>query len=154
LGTYSFVNACNSFIMYYVTVKFLIKIDGRKLILFGGLLLFLSVSFIIFHVSYINFILYAVCTSIAYPLVLVPYNSLIYDVIGQSKNVHTHRVEYIVVKEWFLYMGRATSIFVFIVVIILFHPIISIPFFLIFSVSGYIFIYLCTINIKMNKKYK
>lgn len=141
LGTYGLVNSSISFTMYILVAKFLKKLDRKKLILFGGILLFISVFFILFDITYTKFILYAICISIAYPILLVPYNSLTYDVIGQGENVLHHRIEYIVVREWFLNIGRITSVICFIITIIIWPAEKSIPIFLVIAGAGHFMIY-------------
>ncbi|MCB7358085.1 hypothetical protein LI046_28185, partial [Enterocloster bolteae] len=68
----------------------------------GGILLFTSVFLIIFHVSYPIFLVYSALIAFAYPVVLVPFISTSYDVIGQGWQAREMRIEYIVVKELFL----------------------------------------------------
>ena len=57
--------------------------------------------------------MYAVAIAIGYPLLLVPYVSLTYDVIGHARYARKARIEYIVVRELFLNAGRICSIVFF-----------------------------------------
>ena len=43
--------------------------------------------------------------AIAYPILLVPYISITYDVIGRAWNAAEMRVEYIVVREIYIHFG-------------------------------------------------
>lgn len=153
LGTYGFINSLVSFIMYYVAARYIKKENRKKAILLGGILLFFSVALITFRLTYMNFLLYAVFISIAYPILLVPYSSMTYDVIGHAKNVRMHRVEYIVVREWFLHGGRITSVVAFLITINLFDASKSIPIFLLIAGTGHALIYpnIKNIDIKEQK---
>ena len=55
--------------------------------------------------------------AVAYPLLLVPYISITYDVIGRGWKAAEMRVEYIVVREIYLNAGRIFSILLFLVMI-------------------------------------
>lgn len=79
----------------------------------GGLVLFGALFLILFHMTYVTLLLYAVAIAIGYPILLVPYSSLTYDVIGKARYARKARIEYIVVREVFLNIGRIVSILVF-----------------------------------------
>lgn len=67
----------------------------------GGLILFGALFLILFHMTYVTLLLYAVAIAIGYPILLVPYSSLTYDVIGKARYARKARIEYIVVREVF-----------------------------------------------------
>src|SRR5699024_172072 len=79
-----------------------------------------SIYIILFDISYTQLMIYAALIGIAYPVVNVPYASLTYDVIGKARKAKELRVEYIVVRELFVNIGRVTSIVIFLIAIILF----------------------------------
>lgn len=141
LGTYAFVNSAVSFITYSLASRFIKKQYRKKAILFGGLLLFSSVFLIIFKVTYSIFLLYSAIIAFAYPIVLVPFLSTSYDVIGMGWQAKEMRIEYIVVKELFLNGGRACSILIFLISILQFPVKTVLPFLLVILGSGYLFIY-------------
>ncbi|ANB56635.1 major Facilitator Superfamily protein [Anoxybacillus sp. B7M1] len=121
LGKFGFVNSLTSFVAYYVASR-LIKPSYRKLaILCGGLLLYAAIFLIVFDPSYMRLMLYAVAIAIAYPILLVPYSSLTFDVIGKSWGSADRRIEYIVVRELFLNAGRIVSILAFLFTITFFN---------------------------------
>ncbi len=151
IGTYGFINSLVSFLMYYVAARFIKKTKRKKAILLGGILLSLSVALIAFQLTYLNFMLYAVFISIAYPILLVPYGSMTFDVIGHAKNVNAHRVEYIVVREWYLHAGRIVSVIAFMLTISFFDPTRSIPVFLLVAGAGHALIYPSIKNIHLKK---
>ncbi|CAM5564724.1 hypothetical protein [Bacillus safensis FO-36b] [Bacillus safensis subsp. safensis] len=79
----------------------------------GGLILYGALFLIVFHLSYVSLLMYAVAIAIGYPLLLVSYVSLTYDVIGHARYARKARIEYIVVRELFLNAGRICSIVLF-----------------------------------------
>ena len=97
LGTYGLINSGISFLAYYFVSRMLKKQYRKKAILFGGLLLFFAIFLIVFDPSYTRLLLYAALIAVAYPLLLVPYASMTYDVIGRGWKAAEMRIEYIVV---------------------------------------------------------
>jgi MFS transporter, YQGE family, putative transporter len=142
LGTYGLINSGISFLAYYFVSRMLKKQYRKKAILFGGLLLFFAIFLIVFDPSYTRLLLYAALIAVAYPLLLVPYASMTYDVIGRGWKAAEMRIEYIVVRELFLNMGRIFSIVLFLVAITLFKEEKIIPVLLVILGSGHTLIYL------------
>ncbi|KAF0994496.1 MFS transporter [Geobacillus sp. TFV-3] len=120
LGKFGLVNSFTSFVAYYAVSRLIKREYRMKAILLGGALLYGAIFLIVFHPTYPRLILYAITIAIAYPLLLVPYSSLTFDVIGKSWKSAEARVEYIVVRELFLNAGRVTSIFAFLTAVALF----------------------------------
>ncbi|MDQ0414492.1 MFS transporter [Mesobacillus stamsii] len=147
LGTYGLVNSGISFLAYYFVSRTLKKEYRKQAILVGGLILFFAIFLLIFELSYSRLLLYAALIAIAYPLLLVPYSSMTYDVIGRGWKAAEMRVEYIVVRELFLNLGRAASILLFLLAIHLFSEKQAIPFLLVLLGSGHTLIYLFIRNI-------
>lgn len=141
LGKFGLVNSAVAFVCYYLATRLITKKMRKKSILAGGILLYASIFLLIFDLSYSKLIMYAVAIAIAYPMLLVPYVSLTYDVIGRSWNAAEARIEYIVVRELFLNLGRITSILLFIVSVTMFDEKQSIPILLAIIGSGHTFIY-------------
>jgi MFS transporter, YQGE family, putative transporter len=152
LGAFGLVNSAVAFVCYYVVSRFIKKEQRLKSILIGGLILYFSVTFIIFDISYIRLIMYAATIAIAYPLLLVPYISITYDVIGQAKDIKVRRIEYIVVRELFLNAGRIVSILLFIAAVSFFNEKQSVPVLLALIGSGHTFIYWFVKQIEISPK--
>ncbi len=137
LGTFGLINSGLAFIAYWLAGR-LIKNDKRKkAMLLGGLLLYLSVFLIAFKMTYPRLLIYAAAIAIAYPIMLVPYFSMTYDVIGKSWKAAEMRIEYIVVKELFLNSGRFVSVSAFIAAILFFDEQKSIPILLLIIGAGH-----------------
>jgi YQGE family putative transporter len=79
--------------------------------------------------------------AVAYPLLLVPYSSTTYDVIGSGWKAAEMRIEYIVVREIFLNIGRIASILAFLAAVTWFNEEDSIPILLFFLGAGHLLIY-------------
>ncbi|TYR82400.1 MFS transporter [Priestia megaterium] len=147
LGTFGLINSAVAFVAYYVASRFIKQKTRLKFILAGGILLYGSVFLITFDISYPKLIVYAVCIAIGYPILLVPYMSLTYDVIGRAKDIISKRIEYIVVREVFLNTGRIVSILSFLIAVSFFDEQKSISVLLTIIGAGHICIYLCVRNI-------
>ncbi|WP_226646775.1 MFS transporter [Mesobacillus subterraneus] len=142
LGTYGLINSGISFLAYYFVSRMLKKEYRKKAILVGGILLFLAIFLIVFQVTYFRLLLYAALIAVAYPLLLVPYVSMTYDVIGRGWKAAEMRIEYVVVRELFLNLGRVSSILLFLASIRIFNEEQAIPILLIILGSGHTLIYL------------
>jgi MFS transporter, YQGE family, putative transporter len=152
LGTFGLVQSAVSFTGYFIVTR-IIKPQYRKRFIFiGGLILFLALGFILFNLTFTKLMIYGVIVAIAYPLILIPYGSLTYDVIGHSWKAGEMRIEYIVVRELFLNLGRIVSILLFITSITLFDEKQSIPYLLPIIGVGHFLIYFCVRNITFKPK--
>ncbi|WP_043933891.1 MFS transporter [Bacillus sp. EB01] len=141
LGTFGLINSGVSFLAYYFASRLIKKQRRKKAILLGGLILFASVFLLVYQVNFQKMLLYGSVIAIAYPILLVPYMSITYDVIGRSRNAAEMRIEYIVVREVFLNIGRIVSILVFLAGITLFDWQESIPILLVILGAGHACIY-------------
>jgi MFS transporter, YQGE family, putative transporter len=142
LGTFGLLNSGISFVAYYFASRLIKKSYRKKAILIGGLILYASVLLIVWDVNYAKLLIYAAMIAVAYPLLLVPYMSTTYDVIGGGWKAAEMRIEYIVVREIFLNIGRIVSILAFLGAVTLFNEEKSIPILLLFLGAGHSLIYL------------
>ncbi|MDR6998760.1 MFS transporter [Neobacillus niacini] len=141
LGTYGLLNSGISFIAYYFASRLIKKRARKKAILIGGILLYLAILLIVWDVNFVKLLIYAATIAIAYPLLLVPYISTTYDVIGTGWKAAEMRIEYIVVREIFLNAGRVVSILLFLAAITWFNEKNSIPILLLILGAGHTCIY-------------
>ncbi|MCT1903905.1 MFS transporter [Oceanobacillus sojae] len=147
LGVFNLFLSGLSIVFYFVALKWIKPYLRKKAILFGGILLFASIFIIIFEMSLFWLIIYAVIIGIAFPILTVPYESLTYDVIGRARMVEERRVEYIIVREIYLNLGRIASVMVFIFGMFLFPHDMIIPILLVIFGAGHAIIYFCIRNI-------
>jgi len=149
LGTFGLINSCLQFLGYTLVARY-IKIKHRQRSIFlGGLLLYAAVFLFIFEVTYPRMLLYAATIAIAYPLLLVPYNSMTYDVIGRAWKAAEARIEYVVVLEIFTNAGRVASILLFIAAVTFFNSQVSIRVLMLVIGAGHLCISLFTRNIRI-----
>jgi MFS transporter, YQGE family, putative transporter len=149
LGTFGFVQSVVSFIGYYIVSHYLKPWHRKKGIFAGGLLLFISPFMLLLPLTFTLLIVYGISVSIAYPLLLVPYVSLTYDIIGKCRGIYEKRIEYIVVREFFLNAGRIVSILTFLIVINLLSEERGIPLLLPILGAGHFLIYFCLRNVSV-----
>ena len=97
---------------------------------------------IAFDVTFTRLLIYAAVIAVAYPLLLVPYLSITYDVIGRGWKAAEMRVEYIVVREIYLNAGRIFSILLFLVMINIMDAKQGLPILFLILGAGHSLIYL------------
>ncbi|MFC5713385.1 MFS transporter [Thalassorhabdus alkalitolerans] len=141
LGTYGLITSSISFFCYYFVSRLIKKEYRKKGIFIGGLFLYAAIFLIIPEPSFTRLIIYGIIISAAYPLLLVPYVSLTYDVIGRAWNAAKMRVEYLLVREFFVNGGRITSIAVFLIAVSLWEAQQVIPWLLAVFGAGHFAMY-------------
>lgn len=141
LGTYGLVVSAVSFIFYYITGRFLPKKHRKRAIFAGGIILYAALVLIVFDLSFARLLTYGIVISIAYPILLVPYVSLTYDVIGSAWKAREMRIEYIVIRELYLNAGRILSILLLMGLILLFGEEKGVPVALVLLGGGHFVIY-------------
>ncbi|QKY69468.1 MFS transporter [Lentibacillus sp. CBA3610] len=147
LGVFNLFLSGLSFVFYFIVTKWVKPSLRKKAILTGALILYFSIYIILFNISYVQLMIYAALIGLAYPIVNVPYASLTYDVIGKAWKAKELRVEYIVVRELFVDVGRVLSIGIFIIAVTLFPAETIIPYLLAVFGLGHLFIYVFVKNI-------
>lgn len=150
IGTFSLLMSFTQFIMYYLVSRFVSEKYRKTAILLGGIILYLSIYIIVFQLTYFALMIYAVVISIAYPLLLVPYQSITYDVIGQAHQAAERRVEYIVFREVFVNVGRMVSIAVLILCVSVFQEE-SIRYVMMIFGAGHLIVYFFIRNVSFRK---
>lgn len=150
LGSFGLINSGIGLIVYFIASQFIKKQYRNRFMLIGGCGLFISIFLLIYDVSYVKLLIYGASIALFYPLLLIPYVSLTYDVIGSGWKAAEMRVEYIVVRELYLNGGRALSILVFLLAISLFNIKTVMPYILVLLGSGHLLIYWFVKNIKLD----
>lgn len=141
LGMFHFVLNIFSFIFYLIVLK-VVRLDKRKHAIFlGAFLLAFAVWLILFEISFTRILLYAVVIGIAYPILLVPFNSLSFDVIGKGFEAKNLRIEYIILLEIFTHIGKIAAVLFFLILYTSVQSFDPIPLILAICSSAYVFIY-------------
>ncbi|MEI5905833.1 MFS transporter [Bacillus spongiae] len=141
IGTFGLINSAIAFVAYYIASRVIKKSERKKAIFLGGLLLYASIFLLVFDLTYTKLLIYAALIAVAYPVMLVPYVSMTYDVIGKGWKAAEMRIEYIVVRELFLNAGRIVSILSFLVSVQFFQQEKSLPILLLILGAGHFCIY-------------
>lgn len=149
LGTFNLFLSGLSALLYFVTTKYIKPAMRKKAILLGAILLYFSIYTILFHINFTLLIVYAVIIGIAFPIINVPYASMTYDVIGKAWKAGELRVEYIVVREVFVNLGRLSSVLTFLLAITFFDDEKAIPILLVIFGAGHLVVYLFIRNINI-----
>lgn len=141
IGTYGLIASAVSFVCYYLVGRFIKPTFRKKAILFGAVGLYLAIFLIVNELSFTRLIMYGIVISISYPILLVPYISITYDVIGKGWKAAEMRVEYVVVRELFLNCGRILSILCFLLFVTIFGEEKGIPMLLLILGAGHLIVY-------------
>lgn len=141
LGSYGLLNSAVSFVAYFFVSRYIKQPMRKKAILIGGILLYIGVLLIAFDVTFGKLLVYGGIVAAAYPLLLVPYISLTYDIIGKAKDAAKMRIEYVVVRELFVHFGRIVSVVGFILMVVMFDLKQSLPIYLLIVGAGHLVIY-------------
>lgn len=154
LGMFNLYLSGLSFVFYFITTKFIKPPMRKKSILIGGIILYGAIFIILFKINYLLLIIYAISIGIAYPIINVPYMSMTYDVIGKAWKAKEMRVEYIVVRELYVNIGRIISIAIFLIAVSIFSAEKIIPILLVIFGAGHLFVYLFVRNIYLGSSQK
>jgi YQGE family putative transporter len=153
IGTYGLVASAVQFVAYYIITRIIKPTFRKRLILFGGMILYSAIFIIVLgDLTFTKLIMYGVVVSIAYPMLLVPYVSLTFDVIGKGWKAAEMRVEYIVVRELFLNSGRIVSVLAFLATVTFFSEEKGIPILLLVLGAGHAVIYFFVRHVQFSKE--
>lgn len=141
VGQYMLVHSIVSIISYFFVSRILKPKYRLKSIAVSAIFLFLSLFIIIGTVTMTNFIIYAVVIAFMYPFMLVPFQSISYDVVGKLPNLGEYRLEYLVWRDLFLTTGRLISVIFYIICLFTFPTRVALPIILLVLGSGHSIIY-------------
>jgi len=115
LGFFSFMTAGSALVAAYVGGRVVSRHNRGKSIRFA-LFLFISASLILIdRVSFVALFVFGLLDSIATPFFDIPFQSRTFWAIDQTKNSRK-RVEYLVLREIALNLGRVVSILILLLV--------------------------------------
>lgn len=147
LGMFNLFLSGFSFVFYFIATTFIKPSKRKQAILLGSTILYFALFIILFDINFTLLIIYAIIVGIAHPIINVPYVSLTYDVIGKAWQAKNLRIEYIVVRELFVNIGRVISIVAFIIGITIFPTEQIIPLLLVIFGAGQLLIYIAVKDI-------
>src|SRR5699024_3408414 len=120
-GVINTVVSLLALISYLVVLRIIRASRRPTFILIGSTLIYVAVIFILLPELFAGqLMVYAVILGIAEPIFYVAYASFTYDVIGKSSEAGPYRVEYIVLRELYVSVGRIVSVLIFLAGIFVF----------------------------------
>lgn len=149
LGIFHLFFSGISFIFYLLITKVMHYEIRKKAILIGSLIISFSVFIILFDLTFIDLIVYAIIIGVGYPIINIPFNSMSYDAIGQSHNAKELRIEYVVTLEIFVNIGRIFSVVIFILCLSFIDHTTAIPYLLVIFSHTYILIFYFMNKVKL-----
>lgn len=153
LGIFNLLLNGFSLVLYLLVTKWVTPAFRKKAILISAIVISFSVGIILSSVSFIGFLVYATVLGIFFPIMHVPLSSMGYDVIGTSYQAKELRIEYVVMLEIFVQIGRMTSILAFLAVVYVYQESAPIHLLLLIFSPTYLCIYFLIRRIKLPTEY-
>jgi YQGE family putative transporter len=114
LGNYSLITQIVAFATFYAVGKWL-KPGWRKTgMLIGTIMITLVILPFFLGVNFTTLLIFGIGVSLFIPLFTIPMTSSVFDLIGTREESVRQRVEYVVMRELALNMGRIAGMTVFI----------------------------------------
>ncbi len=116
LGAYTFAISLVGLLSFYMAGRWMSMEKRGKALFIGSLMMTLVVTPLFFSFNIFTLFLVGIGGALFYPLYSIAMTSSTFDVIGESKNKALHRVEYVVLREWALTLGRVGGILLFLMI--------------------------------------
>lgn len=153
LGYFNLLLSGFSLVFYLLVTKWVTPTARKKAILTGAIVISCSVGIILTNVTFVGFLVYAAILGIFFPIIHVPLNSMAYDVIGTSYLAKELRVEYVVLLETFVQLGKMVSVLTFILIVYVYQEAAPIGLLLLIFSPAYLCIYFLMRKVKLPVEY-
>lgn len=117
LGNYALITSGVSLIAFYLAGKWLKPFRRNAAMLIGAVLITAVILPFFWKVNYTTLLIFGVGVSLFFPLYSIPMTSSVFDYIGRDEDSAAHRVEYVVLREESLNLGRMLGTLLFIAVV-------------------------------------
>lgn len=117
LGDYALITSAVSFVGFYAVGRWLKPAWRIWGMLAGAAVMTLVIVLFFFGIRYSTMLVFGIATSLTYPLYGIPMTSAVFDLIGGSEESARQRVEYVVVRELALNVGRIAGMASFLVTV-------------------------------------
>ncbi len=117
VGIYTFITSGVAFFSFFLVGKFIRPSWRNKAMLIGILLMSASVLALFYDVTYETLLIMGIGISLFSPLFFIPAVSIVFDAIGKSQDSAQWKVEYIIIRETGLNIGRLIALAIFIVLV-------------------------------------
>lgn len=114
LGQFALITSSVSLVSYYAAGKWFKPRLRSAGMLAGGILLVAVIVPLLWKLSYGTLLLMGIGTSLFIPLYMLPMTSISFDLMGETAESASKRVEWVVLRELSLMSGRLLGILVFI----------------------------------------
>jgi YQGE family putative transporter len=114
LGNFAFITSTVGFISFYATGKWLKPNWRKKGMLIGTIVMTAVIIPFFFGVSFTTLLIFGIGVALFIPLFTIPMTSAVFDLIGSDEDSARQRVEYVVMRELALNVGRITGMAIFI----------------------------------------
>lgn len=118
LGTFSLITSAVALVAFWLVGKWLKPRYRIKAMLWGTMVMMLVILPFYWQLSYTTLLLFGIGTALFFPLFAVPMTSTVFDTIGKNKDSASHKVEFVVLRELGLNMGRVAGTLLFIAVVL------------------------------------
>ena len=117
IGNFSLITSAVGLFSFMIAGKWL-KPHRRKWSMLAGVAAIIAVILPFFwNISYWTLLLFGIGTALFMPLYTIPMTSSVFDLIGRDRESADHRVEYVVLREAGLNIGRMIGTAAFILVV-------------------------------------
>ena len=118
VGNYFLITSAVALITYMLFSRWL-KPHRRSFAMLIGSAMLISVILPLFwKVNYATLLIFGIGTAIFMPLYIIPMTSSVFDIIGRNRLSASRRVEYVVLRELGLNLGRMAGTMLFIAVVL------------------------------------
>ena len=117
VGTFSLISSVVGLVSFWLIGKWIKPKYRVHTMLIGGLFMVLAIVPFFWKLNYSTLLIFGVTVAIVFPLYIIPMTSSVFDLIGRDKESAAHRVEFIILRELGLIVGRILGIAAFIVVV-------------------------------------
>jgi len=115
LGNYTMITSIVAFISFYAVGKWLKPELRRSGMLIGTLAMTAVILPFFIGRSYAIMLIFGIGTSLFIPLFTIPMTSTVFDLIGADERSVIQRVEYVVIRELALNVGRISGMLIFLI---------------------------------------
>jgi YQGE family putative transporter len=116
LGNFWLITSAVGLLSYYVAAKWYAPRYRKWGMLTGAVMMSGILLLFFWQVSYTTLLAFGIVVSLAYPLFSMPMISTVFDLIGTNEQSAKNRVEYVVLREFALDVGRLVGISLFLLV--------------------------------------
>jgi YQGE family putative transporter len=117
VGNYFLITSAVALFSFMLLSKWLKPHRRIFAMLIGSVMMVFVIFPFFWEVNYTTLLIFGIGTSIFMPLFIIPMTSSVFDIIGQDKESASHRVEYVVLREMGLNLGRMAGTILFIAVV-------------------------------------